>query len=392
MKLVPLEGQFSKLFVGHLEPSFVGILVQLGANVEPGFGGRAADQIDHDLAADQGASAPVVGDVAEHLMFDRVPLAGSGWKVTDLDLDAELIGQLLQLAFPHPRPVGAATIRRNQHAAGLGIAWMTHFFPPAPDAFDGEFGGVVIDPNAPLIGGDIVDAVGRDLAEVRIHEIIDANFLRLSFWLPFLATVLEIADPFLLLGVDRNHRITSRLVLRRPASDLGELGVPVRMVVPGLAGRLETVAKVREKVTDTALADLMALLGQFLRQPRRALARPAQRRLRIASGLNQGIKVAQKGRILVGQFLTPGPCGADATRAGGTDSRWRGRARRRRFQVFQTGIDRRSRQAFATVLTPPRPRVRASTAAHRRNMASSSRPATARYLSSIVPTSLIPEE
>src|SRR4051812_27129576 len=101
MKLVPLEGQFSKLFVRHLEPSFVGILVQLGANVEPCFGGRAADQIDHDLAADQGASAPVVGDVAEHPMFDRVPLAGSGWKVTDLDLDAELIGQLLQLAFPH---------------------------------------------------------------------------------------------------------------------------------------------------------------------------------------------------------------------------------------------------------------------------------------------------
>src|SRR4051794_15820904 len=128
MKLVPLEGQFSKLFVRHLEPRFVGILVQLGPNVEPCFGGRAADQIDHDLAAGQGASAPVVGDVAEHPMFDRVPLAGSGWKVTDLDLNAELIGQLLQLAFPPPIPVGAATIRRNQHAAGRGIAGMTHFF------------------------------------------------------------------------------------------------------------------------------------------------------------------------------------------------------------------------------------------------------------------------
>src|SRR3954464_11124511 len=166
---------------------------------------------------------------------------------------------------------------------------------------------VRVSADPPLIGGDIVGAVGRDRAEVRINEIIDANFLRLSFWLPFLATVLEIAAQFLLLGVAENHRIPNRLVLRRPASDLGELGVPVRMVAafPGLAGRLETVAKVRQKVTDTPLADLVALLGQFLRKPRRALARPAQRRLRIASGLNQGIKVAQK--ALSVSFLRPPP-------------------------------------------------------------------------------------
>src|SRR3954468_10897600 len=64
MKLVPLEGQFSKLFVRHLEPSFGSILLQQGPKVEPRFGGGGADQIGHDLAADQGASAPVVGDVA----------------------------------------------------------------------------------------------------------------------------------------------------------------------------------------------------------------------------------------------------------------------------------------------------------------------------------------
>src|SRR5689334_781340 len=354
MKRVPLDGQFGKLRVGHLETSLVGILVQLGTDAEPCFGGRAADQIDHDLAADQGTSAPVVGDVAEHPMFDLVPLAGSGGKVTDLDREAEVIGQLLHLAFPQADPiaVAAATIRRDQQAAGMRIAGMAHFFPPAPDAFNREFGGVVIDPNAdpPLIGCDIVDAIGRDLAEVRIKEIIDANVLGLSLGLPFLAAVLESADQFLLPGVDRNHRIASRLVLRRPVSDMVELGVPVRMLAafPGLAGRLQTVAKVRQKVPDTPPADLMALRGQFLGKPRRALARPAQRRLRVTAGgrLNQGIKVAQKRRILVGQFLAPAPFGTDATLAGGTGSRGRGRGlRRRRSQFFQTGMDRRARQA-----------------------------------------------
>src|SRR5690242_19871308 len=224
MKRVPLEGQFGKLCVRHLETSFVGILVQLGTDVEPCFGGRAADQIDHDLAADQGTSAPVVGDVAEHPMFDLVPLAGSRWKVTDLDREAEVIGQLLHLAFPQADPiaVAAATIRRNQQAAGMGIAGLAHFFPPAPDAFDREFGGVVIDPNAdpPLIGCDIVDAIGRDLAEVRIKEIMDANVLGLSLGLPLLAAVLESADQCLFVDVRLYQDWTDTLTLFADGHDI----------------------------------------------------------------------------------------------------------------------------------------------------------------------------
>src|SRR6266581_4614929 len=47
--------------------------------------------------------------------------------------------------------------------------------------------------------------------------------------------------------------------------------------------------------------------------------------------------------------------------------------------------------AFATVLTPPRPSVRASIAAHRRSVASSSRSASARYLPAIISLSAIPK-
>src|SRR5271166_5153483 len=172
MEFVPLDGQFGKLLVGHLEAR--GIFVQLGTNVEPLIGGRAANQIDHDLAADQRTPAPIVGDMAEHPMFDLVPLAGSRRHMTDLDYQVQLVGQLLQLQAPQANPVAvaAAALGRNQQTAGVWIARMAHFPPPAPNAFDGEFGRVVIDPNAhpALIGSDIVDPVGRHLAEFRIDE------------------------------------------------------------------------------------------------------------------------------------------------------------------------------------------------------------------------------
>src|SRR5271166_304417 len=201
-----------------LRPRLVGIFVQLGTNVEPLIGGRAANQIDHDLAADQRTPAPIVGDMAEHPMFDLVPLAGSRRHMTDLDYQVQLVGQLLQLQAPQANPVAvaAAALGRNQQTAGVWIARMAHFPPPAPNAFDGEFGRVVIDPNAhpALIGSDIVDPVGRHLAEFRIDEIMDANLLGISLGLPFPAAVLEVPDQFLLLGVDRNHRIAGRLVLR----------------------------------------------------------------------------------------------------------------------------------------------------------------------------------
>src|SRR5260370_4898473 len=58
MKFVPLDGQFGKLLVAHLEARLLGVFVQLGTNAEPLIGGRAADQIDHDLAAHPRTAAP----------------------------------------------------------------------------------------------------------------------------------------------------------------------------------------------------------------------------------------------------------------------------------------------------------------------------------------------
>jgi hypothetical protein len=55
--------------------------------------------------------------------------------------------------------------------------------------------------------------------------------------------MLEVSDPFLFLGIDRDHRITRRLVLGSQLGDRTELGIPIRMPppFPRLAGRLQAI-------------------------------------------------------------------------------------------------------------------------------------------------------
>ena len=64
-------------------------------------------------------------------MLDFVPLAGAGGQVADRDLDAELVGQLLQFAFPQPDPraVAAATVTpfNGEHDAGIQVLNTSNF-------------------------------------------------------------------------------------------------------------------------------------------------------------------------------------------------------------------------------------------------------------------------
>ena len=77
-------------------------------------------------------------------MLDFVPLAGSGRQVADHNVEAELVGQLLQLAFPQPhsRAVAAAPIGGDQQPGCVGITRPPEVAPPLPD--DPESGRVII--------------------------------------------------------------------------------------------------------------------------------------------------------------------------------------------------------------------------------------------------------
>src|SRR5512143_2632797 len=109
------------------------------------------------------------------------------------------------------------------------MALAAHATPPAADAFDGEGGGIVFEADADpsLVGGDIVDPVRNRLAVGRDHEVVRAHFFGLAFAPQLTAGVPEVANQLLLLGIDRDRRLTGPPEAADACIDMLELGVAV---------------------------------------------------------------------------------------------------------------------------------------------------------------------
>ena len=63
--------------VGDLDALLIGPLIERTLDLEPGFGRRRGDQLDHCSAADERFGAPVLRDVAEQPVLDLVPLCAA---------------------------------------------------------------------------------------------------------------------------------------------------------------------------------------------------------------------------------------------------------------------------------------------------------------------------
>src|SRR5215472_12451686 len=122
---------------------------------------------------DQVFSAPVLADKREQTMLDLISLAGPRWEMAYADRESRLVGQPLQfpLPQPHPGPIAATPIRRNQHPLRLRIARLSCLLPPAPNALDGKSSGIMIDSHVdpPRIGGQVVDSVRAHAAQFGDH-------------------------------------------------------------------------------------------------------------------------------------------------------------------------------------------------------------------------------
>jgi hypothetical protein len=165
------------------------------------------------------------------------------------------------------------------------------------------------DADPAFVATDVVDAVRNCLAYFAVDEVMRLDAFRLAFGLPLASTVLVITDQFLLIGIDGDHRLIGGEKCVGLGVDVFELRVAIGVLraLTNLGVGLQAVAKLSQQSAHTGFAHGMPHMLQGLRQFRRALARPAQRRFRVASRqrINQRLEVLGQGQCTATGGLEP---------------------------------------------------------------------------------------
>ena len=117
------------------------------------------------------------------------------------------------------------------------------------------------------VGGDIGDAIRHRPTAPFDQEIMHANLFGIALRTPFPSSVLEIPNEFLLLRVDRDHRLLRRQRGRHALVDVDELRVPVGMIasLTGLAVALKAELLPLEQFAGDGAVDPVSACCQFRR-------------------------------------------------------------------------------------------------------------------------------
>jgi hypothetical protein len=130
--------------------------------------------------------------------------------------------------------------------------------------------------------------------------VVDSNFLRFAFGMPFATAVLEISHQLLLLHVYRDHRLPALLEPRRLRVDELELGIAIGVLIafPRLTVGLQAVAGFVEQPRHRAIASSMALTGQLVLLVRKGSPLPRKDEESLAALLS-GARVP--GKVVINQ-------------------------------------------------------------------------------------------
>ena len=328
VKLAALQIHSLHLLVRYLTARRVFSAIQAASYFQALRGGGARNQSHDCLVVAQRFAPPVRGDEREKPMFDLVPLARSRREMANGNGQARLVRELLQFEFPEPQPptIAAPAVGRDEQVPRLGIQIAAFGPPPATNRRDGERAGVVVGAHVdePRVALQVVNPVRVRAWDVGTGKVMAVHLQGLFRGQPLLAGIVVVSQQFLLLRV---HGDDGRALGQSPLDlcvDMAELRVTVGMILPlfRLAVALQAVALLLENLCDLYVTERVLLAGQLRGQGARALADPAQRRLRIAARfrINQPVQRPHQSGIAGEDLLASRPRPADAPRR-----QWRSR-------------------------------------------------------------------
>jgi len=207
--------------------------------------------------------------------------------------------------------------------------------PPTPDGLDGEGRRGVIDANVyeRFVPFDVEDAVWNGPPGRIAWEIVGEREWGLSAGVPLSSVVVELPDPFLLLGLNGNCRVSRLLEVLNCSIDEDELGVSVVVMTAFecLLRGLKAVAKLPQTAPHRRRTHLVALCLERMGKLLCALRRPSKRRLWSAAchRVDQSFEGVQQGGLLLRSRLP--------TRTRASDA---GRVKVVMFEVSQASLDR----------------------------------------------------
>ena len=101
--------------------------------------------------------------------------------MADMECQPCEVCQFLKFDLPEfdSASVAATPVTGDHNVLCVGITFFSHQMPPIPDAFDGEFRsvGTYADTDEPLVGPDIIDAIGDGMIGTEIMIVDQSGFI-----------------------------------------------------------------------------------------------------------------------------------------------------------------------------------------------------------------------
>ena len=190
--------------LGDLDAARIKRAVDVASDSEAGGRGGGADELDDDLMAHQRLAAPILGDAGEQSVLDAIPFAGTRRQIDDRHGKTRLVGEALKFTLPQADAgaIAATAVGSDGQGFSVRISDLALPMPPATDALDRARRGIPsnadIDPA--LVGGNVVDPIGRRLPQPLDFEVVDQHWLGITLAAQLATSVLEVANQLFFLA------------------------------------------------------------------------------------------------------------------------------------------------------------------------------------------------